>query len=526
MFEGKIINHKNIYTAALFMLAATLPFSTLLMSIAILTLTGNWILAGNFKTKFQIFFTDRIALIVSSIFLLHLIGLIYTTDFSYALKDLRLKIPLLVLPLIISSSEKISKNQLRSILKVFIAAVVIASLCCFFVFLTKKVNDIREISIFISHIRFSLLICFSIFILIYWAFTNEASVKRMRFLYVLPAIWLITFLFILESFTGISILLITSAILLIRFLYFMKNKMIRAGIVVVFIAAIFFLFSYVKTIYNELNCGKPVRNINYSQKTLLGHKYTHDTLDLQTENCNYVLQYISEFEMSQAWNKVSKLIYSDKDNKGQYIRYTLMRYLTSKGLHKDAEGVNSLSREDIENIENGIANCELAKMKGVKARIYELMWELKNYHETGNPNGHSLMLRILYWKASLGIIRENILTGVGTGDMNSAFDDYYKKTDSSLDKEWRLRSHNQYLSFTVGFGVLGLIWFLFVLFYPAIKTRKWNDYYYLLFFIIITLSMLTEDTIESQAGLTFFVFFNSLFLLGVKKIEKNNTELN
>jgi hypothetical protein len=37
------------------------------------------------------------------------------------------------------------------------------------------------------------------------------------------------------------------------------------------------------------------------------------------------------------------------------------------------------------------------------------------------------------------------------------------------------------------------------------------------FFIIIFMSMLTEDTLETQAGATFFAFFNALLLFGRRR---------
>lgn len=53
--------------------------------------------------------------------------------------------------------------------------------------------------------------------------------------------------------------------------------------------------------------------------------------------------------------------YDDKDLKGQYIRYTIIRYLTSKNYSKDATGINRLKKGDIENIEKGIASIEEGK---------------------------------------------------------------------------------------------------------------------------------------------------------------------
>jgi hypothetical protein len=67
------------------------------------------------------------------------------------------------------------------------------------------------------------------------------------------------------------------------------------------------------------------------------------------------------------------------------------------------------------------------------------------------------------------------------------------------------------LEFAVTFGVIGFIWFLIALFYPVFKLKIF-DFLYIAFFIIAFLSMFTEDTLESQAGISFFVFFTAFFL--------------
>jgi hypothetical protein len=49
--------------------------------------------------------------------------------------------------------------------------------------------------------------------------------------------------------------------------------------------------------------------------------------------------------------------------------------------------------------------------------------------------------------------------------------------------------------------------------------KKTVDYLYITFFLIAVVSFLTEDTLETQAGVTFFAFFNSFFLFVFKKEE-------
>jgi O-antigen ligase len=127
------------------------------------------------------------------------------------------------------------------------------------------------------------------------------------------------------------------------------------------------------------------------------------------------------------------------------------------------------------------------------------------------------MQRFEFWKASICIIHDNWLTGVGTGDMNEAFQQQYVKSGTKLAPDQRWRSHNQFLSIFIGFGIFGLLWFLFSIFYPPVLLGKFNDYFFLIFIIIAMLSMIPEDTIESQAGVTFFAFFYSFLIFGRKE---------
>lgn len=226
--------------------------------------------------------------------------------------------------------------------------------------------------------------------------------------------------------------------------------------------------------------------------------------------------YVCEKELRESWNNMSNLAYDGKDEKQQDLKYTLIRYLNSKGMRKDAEGFGQLTEKDIRNIEMGIANFYYTKMFCVKSRLYKLFWEYQISKMNANPGGHSILQRIEFWKASFGIINNNFWIGVGTGDIDKAFKSYYENTQSELAIKWRHRAHNQYLAVFVTFGIVGLAWFLFSMIYPAIILHKFNMYYYLVFWIIIILSMIVEDTLETQMGVTLFAFLNAILLFGTK----------
>jgi hypothetical protein len=226
--------------------------------------------------------------------------------------------------------------------------------------------------------------------------------------------------------------------------------------------------------------------------------------------------YINFDEMREAWNKRSNMDFDGADKRGQELRYTLIRFLTSKGYRKDAVGVKKLTDEEIGLVEEGEASIVYQKKAHLYVRIYKIVWEFQQYQLTGNASGHSVMQRFVYARTAISIIKENPWLGVGTGDLNKAFEEKYAQMNTLLDEKFRWRSHNQFLAMGVAFGLIGLAWFLFSLLYPPIATQRFSDYFYLSFFLVIFFSMFAEDTIETQAGVTIFAFFSSLYLFAKK----------
>jgi len=511
--------HHKIYILALALLAASLPFSLFSISVAQFGLIINWFIEGlterNFKKKFIDFFNNKPAVIFSLIFFLHIIGLIYTSDFNYAFKDIRIKIPLLLLPLVIATTKPLSKKEINFVISAFIAAVTVATFICTYYYFTHVINDIRETSRFISHIRFSLMICLVVVLVLYYLFKKgDVNSKLIKSAFPLLLIWLLTFLFLFESITGISILAILLLFFLIKTIFSSAAPIYRIGSTIIILALFIFSYIYIAGAVKEYYHKNLIDFSKLETHTSQGNQYFHDTTSLETENGNLIWVYISKDELAKEWAKRSTYNFNGNDDKNQYIQYTLIRYLASKGLRKDAEGIKHLSDAEIVAIEKGITSVSFFEKMTLKKRIHQILGEYENYMIDGNANGLSVMQKMEFIKASLGIIKEHFIFGVGTGDVNIAFKQQYEKTHSLLKPENRWRSHNQYLSFFVAFGVIGFIVFMFSLFYPPLKLGTFKDYRYLAFFIIIIISMLTEDTIETQVGVTFYAFFSALFLFG------------
>ncbi len=401
----------------------------------------------------------------------------------------------------------------------FVGAVLAGTFISTYILLTRDVDNLRDISIFISHIRFSLLISIAIFTLAFFT-TRQAGFSRyMRLAFVFLTGWLLLYLIMSASMTGMVVLLTATFVMAVHYTRKKKNIYSRIATVVLMLAPVI-LFVYIMGVVTDVY---KVHQVDFSELDAYSEKgtyYYHDTTKLQTENGHYVWLYIATEEMREAWNQRSELDYDGKDHKGQLLRYTLIRYLTSKGLRKDASGIAQLTDKDIHMVENGEASSHYHERSVFYIRLYKIIWEAQQYFRTGDPSGHSAMQRIEYWKTSMLIIAQNPVIGVGTGDMNIAFQRQYEIMNSPLKPEFRWRSHNQFLSITVGFGIIGLLWLFIALFYPPLKSGRMSDYFYLMFFVIMIVSMLSEDTIETQAGVTIFAFFTSLFLFGKKDIHK------
>ncbi|MFO7922966.1 MAG: O-antigen ligase family protein [Bacteroidales bacterium] len=519
--------HPYIFTGGIMLLAASMPLSPFLVTVAQIILVVNWFAGGHLKQKLHIVWHRKALFFFLLIFLVHLIWLFNTQDFAYALKDLKIKLPVLVLPLILGTGRRLKETELKMILLVFTAAVMAASFFSVYRLSTISYNpmaELREMSLFISHIRFSLLVNIAIFSLLYLLVTSSFQWHRtIRNSLWISLAWLLLFLFILQSFTGIIIFIITSVLFLMRFSYRFEKRYwyIRYPLLYGLSALVVLISGYTLWVILSFTTVPPI-TANLKELTPSGNTYEHYIMNRQIENGNYVWINICEKELEREWNRKSSLDYYGTDNKGHELRYTLIRYLTSLGLDKDSAGVAQLTETDIRNIESGMANHIYSNNKWLYPRIYQVIWEIDNYRKGGNPSGHSLAQRFEYWKTGFDIIRNNFWFGVGTGDVAAAFDKQYAENDSLLDPEWQLRAHNQFITFLISFGITGFLIVMFAMIAPFFIEERQSQILPFIFASVALLSMLTEDTLETQAGATFFAFFYALFIFSQKKYNSDN----
>ena len=280
------------------LLAAGMPIWMLLMSLSQFVIIGAWLMDGDIKGKIKKAFSNPVIQVISGLYAIHLLGLLYTTDFDYAIRDLRIKLPLFLLPVIFSSMPTLPENKFQNVLKVIILSTFISTLCSMAIFLgwtSRPVVNIRDISPFISHIRLALIICVGVVSMIYLLKKDDSL--KLKFIYIPLMLWFIVFLVILESLTGIFILLFLFIFFSIIYIWKSEKRFFRplfsaCLILLLFAIGMLYKFLFIDSIKEITIDAQSLKNF-----TTLGHPYEHFPEKKDHENGNLVWINICESEL-------------------------------------------------------------------------------------------------------------------------------------------------------------------------------------------------------------------------------------
>lgn len=497
-FIGKNI-HSYILTFGLCVLAIGVPINKIVMSLAMMFLALNFIIEGDYKAKWQRLISNKAFLLIALFFILHFIGLIWTNHMDYAFNDIRIKLPLLVIPLIIIAKPPSNPKHITYVLLGFVISTLISSIINFLSYngliFNIEYDDIRGLSLFGSHIRYALIVTMAIGVLI-----SFLPLKKYRLLILAMILWLIFYTIYSQVLSGLITLF---ALISVYSIYLIWKKwkvaafLLLGGISIVIISLLIWIFKPIHIDKNDYP--------HLEAKTAEGNLYTHqfNKVTIETGQPTYI--YVCENELRREWEKRSSLLFDSLDLIGQPLKQTLIRYMSSKNLRKDAQGLKQLSKTEISNIEMGQASIVHS---GLIARFNGIRHQLNN---ANTPNNHSILERLKYWKAGISIIQDNWLIGVGTGDIQASFDKEYEDSKSLLMLENRHRTHNMYLTVFITFGIGGLLLFCWMIIHFTMDNIRNHQLVGLFFMLISVVSFIPEDTLETQTGVTFFALFYGLY---------------
>jgi len=443
------------------------------------------------------------------------LSLAWSHNSADGFRFINLVLPFFILFFVFSLRPFAEEKHLKWILNAFLISVTYAAfhnLRRYYQAPEGTFTDMRELSVFVSHIRFALMITISI-VICGWKFKN--SVTFFRWFYLLLIVFLLYYTFISEVITGYLSLFFIVLMVAGRWIFDRfqrkRNFYFLCGFVVLLFAGM--LFGWSKYVEHK-------RHYTLLTKTAQGNYYWSDTTQLFFENGNITNINIQFQELKKAWAKRSSISLDTPAQNGQKYLWNLIRYMTSKGLTKDAEGVQQLTDSDVEAIENGKFTT-LDVTQGPKFRLLQMRDELLS---TGiDPNGYTMKQREEYWSAGWHLFLQHFWKGTGSGDLMPDFRQYYAQTHSRLTLENQRKTHLQFLTFGIRWGVVGLG--LFVIFLVSIfKEIPRKSYYFVAIIIgILIFSFLNEDTIETLTGGVLCAFFMGLFSgFGFQRLDQEN----
>ena len=390
------------------LLAFAMPLLPRFMSIGVGLLVVLSLFESPFSRKLELIRQRKNYLILfTSLYVLYLVGLIYTTNYTYGLDDVAMKLSLFAFPFVFLASDFINYRQLERVLATFIAGCVITIFFCFGdafydfyhtgdpkVFYYDLLSETMHTSYFSMYLNLGLAV------LIKFIFDQQNRVRISYFL-------LLT-LFIITIFQLAS----------------------RAGI---FTMILILIYTFVSLILPRIKW----------RRSLLG--------------------------LALAVGFSSGILYYSSDVLNRFV---------------------SQAPQD----------------------------------QQANADPGSFRVRLIIWKETIQPIKENLLIGVGTGDIKDKLFEVYRDINLEKALEGKYNAHNQYVQTTLALGIMGLLFLLLSFAVPMLQCYRRKHFIYGMFLFIVGFSFINESMLERQYGVMFYAFFNSLLFLSFENTKGDFAE--
>ncbi|MBQ7984057.1 MAG: O-antigen ligase family protein [Bacteroidales bacterium] len=503
------------------MLISGILYSPFVFTLSLIMMTVRILFIGNRKNKLNnIKNSLPVLLCLTSVYLLNIIGMLWTQNIAGGLFELNHKLPFLIIPLFFAATAGLKPQGVRLVTAFYIAALLIGILWGFIHYMVNPYANTRLLIPTARNISFALNICFAVSIMAVHTVRN----KRFNICTALLIALFCLYLFTAQLVSGIITLLISAAlgvvILLRQF-----NKTLSALVIALSLIAVCAGGYWIYRQYNNYFTPKENLYASVGQLTAKGNRYIESKSKF-IENGYYVASYCCPQEIAEAWKELTGM---DADeycegrlgNENYKYHKILLRYLNSKGLKKDYNGVMSLNEKDILNIKKGYSNYIYAQRFSLKPRLYQTFYEFERYFRTHEVDDMSVIQRYFWSKNAFSVIKQHILIGTGTGDTKDELVKPVIKTHPELCTTF-CNPHNQFIYSMAAFGILGLIVMLIYVFYLPVKMKLFYNGTFLAFFIIALCWMFAESSFESYEGMTFISSFMSFFCLNRKYVQQNH----
>ena len=151
----------------------------------------------------------------------------------------------------------------------------------------------------------------------------------------------------------------------------------------------------------------------------------------------------------------------------------------------------------------------IAFMYKFNDRVSEFMHEAEMIYKNDTINSYdsSTSDRFRIYKLSYNLINENLIYGVGAGDIKDILIEKYSENQMTHAVEMKLNVHNQYLETLIGQGLVGFVLMMLLFIYPVMYVFKRRNFLLYSFLLITAFHFLFESMLNTQSGVIYFAFF-------------------
>lgn len=179
----------------------SIPISTSVSSILAILVAVLWMIGGKFKEKFEEIRHSKVTLAVLAYVLLHVVGLLWTSDYSWGFYTIKKQWKLLMLPVFLTM---VKKEHTDLYLGAFVAAMIISALTSYLIFfdlITIADSNHYNPSPFIKHVMYNPLLALAIYILCHHV-TNDNSRSYPKIIDIICIVLLTINMFMVPGRTG------------------------------------------------------------------------------------------------------------------------------------------------------------------------------------------------------------------------------------------------------------------------------------------------------------------------------------
>jgi len=120
--------------------------------------------------------------------------------------------------------------------------------------------------------------------------------------------------------------------------------------------------------------------------------------------------------------------------------------------------------------------------------------------------------RVIIWRSAIQIIRNNLILGVGIGDVGTELMKEYQRIGDQDLIENNYNVHNQFLEVLLEDGIIGLLFFFAIFGCMLINMFSEKNLLYGLFILMMFVFFMFETVLYRLAGVAFFSLFSFLLL--------------